>query len=183
MRLRLTGKTYLVRWVLRPDQTQTFEKFPSHTGSMADIKQEASKPPVQSFQQHKAANEKKKQEKKTNTMKHHQNERTTESIQNERNRRRQIYLDNIRRHPSAAANMINRTTARCQAHGQCMHTPYSRGAEMMRSPWHHHMRFHPNGQYNEHHHMRFYPNGQDNGMFFYNGQGMQDLRGSRGRFC
>ena len=48
-----------------PTQTQTFEKSPSHTGSMADIKQEASKPPVQSFQQHKAANEKKKQEKKT----------------------------------------------------------------------------------------------------------------------
>ena len=161
-------------------QTQTFKKFPSHTGSIADIKQEASK---NTSQAQNAANEKKKQEKKTNTMKHHQNERTTESIQNERNRRRQIHLDNIQRHPSAAANMINRTTARCQAHEQCMHTPYSRGAAMMRSPWHHHMRFHPNGQDNEHHRMRFYPNGQDNGMFFYNGQGMQDLIGPRGRFC
>ena len=128
-----------------PTQTQTFEKSPSHTGSMADIKQEASKPPVQSFQQHKAANEKKKQEKKTNTTKHHQNERTTESIQNEHSRRRRIYLDNIR--------------------------------------WRHHMKFYSNGQDNGHHCMRLYPNGQDNGMFFYNGQGTQDLRGPRGRFC
>ena len=171
-----------------PTQTQTFEKSPSHTGSMADIKQEASKNTPQA---QNAANKKKKQEKKTNT--NHQNERTTESIQNERDRRRRIHLENLRRHSSAAANTINRTTAGCQAHGQWMHTPYSRSAAMMRSPWHHHhMRFHPNGQDNwqqhmnpsgEQQHMRFYPNGQDNGMFFYNGQGTQDLRGPRGRFC
>ena len=163
-----------------PTQTQT--------GSMADIKQEASKNTPQA---QNAANKKKKQEKKTNT--NHQNERTTESIQNERDRRRRIHLENLRRHSSAAANTINRTTAGCQAHGQWMHTPYSRSAAMMRSPWHHHhMRFHPNGQDNwqqhmnpsgEQQHMRFYPNGQDIRRLFYNRQGMQDLRGPRGMFC
>ena len=166
------GTQHTVPAKLAPEgpETQTFEKLPSHAVSMADINQEASGSTPEA--QNPAA-DKKKQKKKTNAMKHHQNKRTTESIQNEHNRRRQIYLDNIRRHPSAATNMINR----CQVHGQCMHTPYLRGAAMMRGPWQQHMN--PNG---ENQHMRPYPGGRDNGMFSYNGQVTRDLRGHQGRF-
>ena len=161
-----------------PDEatkTQTFKNIPSHTRSVADMKQGAS---GNIFQAQDATNVKKNRKKKANTVKHHQDERTTENIQNERNKKRQIHLNNIQRHPSTTANVINRTTTRCQAHRQCMHVPYSRGAAMTRSPWQQHMN--PSG---EQQHMRFYPNGQNNGMFFYNGQGTQDLRGPRGRFC
>ena len=108
------GTQHTVPAKLAPEgpETQTFEKFPSHAVSMADINQEASGSTPQA---QNPATDKKKQKKKTNAMKHHQNKRTTESIQSEHNRRRQIYLDNIRRHQSAATNMINR----CQVHGQC----------------------------------------------------------------
>ena len=94
-------------------------------------------------------------------------------------------------HPSTTANVINRTTTRCQAHGQCMHIPYSRGAAMTRNPQQQHMN--RNGEHwrggsnlpsqgYEHRHMEFYPNGQDNEMFSFNGRVMQDLRGPREGF-
>ena len=169
-------------------QTQTFKKFPSYTGSIADIKQGAS---GNISQVQDATDVKKKRKKKANTIKHHQDERTTESIQNERDKKRQIHLNNIQRHPSTTANVINRTTTRCQAHGQCMHIPYSRGAAMTRNPQQQHMN--RNGEHwrggsnlpsqgYEHRHMEFYPNGQDNEMFSFNGRVMQDLRGPREGF-
>ena len=168
------GTQHTVPAKLAPEgpQTHTFEKLPSHAVSTADINQEASGSTPEA--QNPAA-DKKKQKKKTNAMKHHQNKRTTESIQSEHNRRRQIYLDNIRRHQSAATNMINR----CQIHGQCMHTPYLRGTAMMRGPWQQHM--YPNVN-REDQHMRPYPGGRDNGMFSYNRQVTPDLRGHQGWF-
>ena len=111
-------------------KTQTFENIPSHTRSVADMKQGAS---GNISQAQNATNVKKNQRKKANTVKN-QDERTTESIQNERNRKRQKHLSNIQRHLSTTANVINRTTTRCQAHERCMYIPYSSGAAMPRDP-------------------------------------------------
>ena len=165
-----------------PDEatkTQTFENIPSHTRSVADMKQGAS---GNISQAQDATNVKKKRKKKANTVKH-QDERTTESIQNERNRKRQKHLSNIQRHLSTTANVINRTTTRCQAHKRCTHIPYSNGAATTRDSQQQHMSRNgehwregwnlPSQEY-EHRHMEFYPNGQDNEAFSFNRRVRQD---------
>ena len=94
------GTQHTVPAKLAPEgpQTHSFEKLPSHAVSTADINQEASRstPEAQN-----PATDKKKQKMKINAMKHHQNKRTTESIQSEHNKKRQIHLDNVQRHPCA----------------------------------------------------------------------------------
>ena len=143
------------------------------------MKQEASGNISQS---QNATNMKKNRRRKTNTVKH-QDERTTESIQNERNRKRQKHLSNLQRHLSTTANVINRTATRCQAHERCTHIPCSNGAAMTRNSQQPHMSHNgehwregwnlPSQEY-EHRHMGFYPNGQDNEAFSFNGRVRQD---------